>query len=101
MNMLGNLNSNLRSAEDLAKQIAKVYEKGVSDEISDLVKKGLLVIKFQGAAFYYSPTEDGIQMAERVTIELKDQEYITKLEDENKELKVKLNSIQQTLKWNV
>lgn len=93
------INNRVQSMQEVVKQISRGYEKGIAGEISDLVSKGLMVIKIQGAAIYQAADQDGILIGDRVFIELKDQEYIAKLETENKELRTKLESIAGTLNW--
>jgi ABC-type sulfate transport system substrate-binding protein len=90
-----NLNSHLHGVTEVVKHIVKEYEKVGLKEIEDLVKKGLIVVKSQGFSIYQDHASMGLVLADRVSFELKDQEYITKLEQENKELREKLDNIEQ------
>lgn len=72
-------------------------EEALLSSIKDLVASGLLVIKKSPIQFYQSPNANGdkLEVKEDIRLVLKDQEYIKRLEEENKELKEKLNRIKE------
>lgn len=83
---------------EIIRNITTEIEKGVVSELQELVNKGILVIKVQQASIYRDLLTDGLKIGTRVFIEVKDQEYIAKLEKENAELKQSLQNINDAIK---
>lgn len=72
-------------------------EEIIMKEFNELVSKGLLVVEQTEMKLFQHPMKNEIKMEQGVRLVLKDQEYIEKLEEENKELKEKLEKINEAL----
>lgn len=81
-----------------AQKAAEQKEKIILEQLNELISRGLLVVYetqpmlVQTLRDPLSP-EPRVEIVSAIKLVLKDQEYIEKLEAENKDLKEKLNSI--------
>ena len=76
---------------DAIEEFTKRKESLILEELNDLISRGLLVVEETRPVMTRSPIADKIEITQGVRLVLKDQEYISKLEAENKELKEKLD----------
>lgn len=69
--------------------VAQQTENAILEQLNDFISRGLLVVETQGPTLIQEATPTGSVLKVRNTtkLKLKDQEYIQKLETENKELR--------------
>jgi hypothetical protein len=86
-----------KTFSDMAQELAKQKENLILESLGDLVTKGLLVIEETQPVIigHWSYDQDKyiVKLQQKVNFALKDKEYIQKLEQENKELREKLNNL--------
>jgi hypothetical protein len=87
--------------EKLFKEIVsasvKARENLILTQLNDFISRGLIEVQTTGSIIVRSPDSNDIEVKEAVTLVLKDKEYIEKLEQENRELKDKLESVNNIL----
>jgi len=85
----------------LTEELMKQKESIILAQLGDLVKKGLLVCKesypFIDRALDQYSGEYKYTLRQSIVFELKDKEYIEKLEDDNRRLKIQLENIEIAL----
>lgn len=84
--------------KQLSKQVAKSTESAILEQLDELVSRNLLVIEQQQPVLVRSSNSGTMEVQSSVRVLLKDQEYIEKLEKENKELQEKLSKVESVLK---
>lgn len=72
---------------DVIPEIERQKEALLLEQLNELVKRDLLVIEQTQPVLVRDSASDGLVFRQSVRLVLKDQEYIQKLEKENKELK--------------
>ena len=72
---------------DLGQRIAKARDEKLCEQLSWFVKRGLLVVEQGPMQFIQEVDSMEIRIVQIVELQLKDKEYIEKLEEENKMLK--------------
>jgi len=81
----------------LAKELARVQNKQIDESIlgqlNDLISRGLLVVEQKSPVLVQDSGSSQIRITTFIRLKLKDQEYIEKLELENKELKKDVDAI--------
>jgi len=95
-----NINSIDTESQPINKLIeaaADARQESILAQLNDLVAKGLLTVKLGDTAFYRDHLSSALVYKEQVTLELKVQEYIVKLEKENAELKEYVAEIKRLL----
>lgn len=82
----------IHEARTVIKQLCDSQQEIIMEQIGDLVRKGILVALFEQPVIV---TDDGtnFRLTQKVKFELKEQEYIKKIEQENIEMRHKLLSI--------
>lgn len=83
--------------QDLAQKVAAAREESIMAQLSDLVAKGILVVKVQGNAFYKEADSSNLVYRESLTLELNVQDYVSRLEKENAELKEQIEGMRKLL----
>ena len=78
---------NFFTPQEVAKEISIQTENLILEQLNEFVKRGLIVIEQGPMSFVRNLNCDEIKIERTVSLVLKDQEYIEKLEAENKELK--------------
>lgn len=78
---------------DALKEIAEQRETLVMEQLNELISRGLLVVEQGPMSLMQDLVSTKILVAQQVRLVLKDQEYIQKLEVENKSLKQRLDAI--------
>lgn len=68
---------------DLTRELGAQIESFYMDELNDLINKGILVIRHQDPKFFQKSNGE-VELSQHVKFELKDKEYIEKLEAENR-----------------
>jgi len=80
--------------DGIIKDLMVQQEQLLLDQLGDLVSKGLLICERGPISMYEDVTRPySYKVSQQVKFVLKDKEYITKLEQENKELKEHLRLI--------
>ena len=88
-----------QTAQELANDIARQTEKLILQQLGDLVKAGLLVMKTGPMRLCTDPAfPTSIRLFQDVSFELKDQEYINALKAENEDLRKRLNTIREMIR---
>jgi hypothetical protein len=86
------------NGSDVIRDVMQQSQQIILDQLGDLVKKGLLVVHSDGPmlAREIDPSSDSykFKLVGSVRLELKDQGYIQKLEQENKEMRELLEQMQ-------
>ena len=92
------------TVEKVLHKLMKQKEQLLLDQLGELVSRGLLVIEETPAIFVKSLYDDlrpdgdyKFELRQTVRFVLKDQEYIEKLEKENKELQSTIDSLRAIL----
>lgn len=80
-------------ATEVAQHAAEATEKEISNQLNELISRGLLIVRTQGPVLVQDGFSSKVSVRLAVRLELKDQEYIEKLEAENETLKEKLFTI--------
>lgn len=76
---------------------AENAENSIAAQLNEFIKRGLIVVEMNESQLVQIPQSDSIEVRQAVKLKLKDQEYIEKLEAENKELKGRLEAIQKAM----
>lgn len=82
----------------VTKDLIAQKENILLEQLNDLISRGLLVIEETQPTLVRDYLTDKIILQQSVKLTLKDKEYILKLEEENKQLKEKLESIEKAFK---
>jgi len=86
---------------DVAMDIAKQQEELILESLGELITRGLLVVEKTQPVLVGRWERDRdkytVELRQNIKLVLKDQEYIEKLEKENKELNARLQAIIDTL----
>lgn len=91
-----------RSMTDLMNQVASQQEAIMVEQLNELISRGLLVVEKTEPLFVTNngyESNDGykIEYRQKIRLLLKDQEYIEKLEKENKELKEQFQKLDNNI----
>lgn len=78
--------------------ILEGIEKSLLGQLTDLVSRGVLVVEYGDYTFFQADDSDNLVFRQPVTLKLKDQEYIERLEFESAALKEILKTTQDLLK---
>lgn len=84
----------------MIKEISKQKEKIILDQLNERISRNLLVVETQPVLIHNidpDTREPKVELKQQVRLVLKDQEYIEKLENENRELKENLDRISELL----
>jgi hypothetical protein len=87
----------LQDWSKILKDVLVQKESLVLEQLSDLVKRGLLVIEQSEPVLVQDLYADKLVLKQAVRLSLKDKEYIEKLEAENTALKEQLLKIQEAV----
>lgn len=88
------------SASDVAKEVSKKTESEILRQLNEHISRGLIVIEQTQPQFVSTPEDPNkIEIRTSVRLKLKDQEYIEKLECDNKNLKDALDGIYKRHLW--
>lgn len=79
----------LKTVQDIMSQKESI----ILNQLNDLISRGLLVVEEGTSVLTYSEHSSKIELNQSINLKLKDQDYIEQLERENKELKARLNII--------
>lgn len=82
------------SLSNLEKEIREETIRAMTRELNHLINSGLLVVNEYSGTFVYNPITSGVSYYPKIIIELRDQDYIKKLEIENQTLKRALDDLQ-------
>lgn len=82
------------SLESIEKEIRQETIRTIMKELNHLISSNLLVVNESSGTFVHNPIASGVSYYPKVTIDVKDREYITSLELENKNLKEQIKKIQ-------
>lgn len=85
-------------AQTLMHKSAQAREEAILAQLNDLIQKGILVLKTNGSSFYRASDSNELIYKEQILVELKDREYIEKLEKENAEMRAYIDGIKNLLK---
>ncbi len=95
---LYNTNNTIDMFSTMANEVSNSTASAILKELNDLVSRGLLVIELgEGALVHDYSRANSLQYCQKVKVVLKDKEYIEKIEAENKELKDKINALQEAV----
>lgn len=76
------------TAREMAKQIAQSHEECLREQLAELISRNLLVAEFGPWQLVSDQSNPHMfSFRQKVNLKLKDQEYIEKLERENKEMR--------------
>jgi len=89
---LSNLSQD-RLIQELMNAAADARQESILAHLSDLVAKGILVVKPEQNALYRASDSNELVYKETVTLELNVQDYISRLERENEEMKAYIAEI--------
>lgn len=94
------VNSMTKITESLVKQISEHAEQTILDQLNEFISRGLIVAEIEQPVIvqsYLAPDQDAIKInvARKVVLKLKDQEYIERLEDKIQGLEQQLNQIKE------
>lgn len=90
------------STQEVINDVLKQQERIILDQLGELIDRGLL--EFQStqpvitSEYDYTTNKTILNLSQYGKLVLKDQEYIEKLEKENKELKTKINNLNTSIK---
>jgi hypothetical protein len=85
-------------ASDLCRETAKQTEDIILDQLNEFISRGLIVVEKGPMTLIHDSYLDKITINQSVSLKLKDQEYIEKLEGQIKDLEERLNTIMEALK---
>lgn len=74
-------------ATQIARDAAKATETFILEQLNDFVSRGLIELRMGPQVITQDMYSSKLNIAQTVSLVLKDKEYIEKLENENKELK--------------
>lgn len=77
--------------------MAAAHENALREQLSDLVSRGLLVVEI-GPQVLVQECDGKVTVRQSINLQLKDREYIEKLERENKEMREIIERLQSCLK---
>ena len=83
---------------EILEDLSKHREEIILEQLNELISRNLLVIELTQMTLTQDYESDKLKVSQGVRLVLKDQEYIEKLEKENSELKLKLETIRDSLK---
>jgi hypothetical protein len=78
-------------------ELLKQQEMILIDQLNELISRDLLVVESHQPVLTRSEDSGQVQLRQTVKLKLKDQEYIEKLEKENKTLKERINAIENAI----
>lgn len=84
-------------AQELIKQSAKKQEEYILSQLNEFISRGLIVVERTQVTFIRDEMSNEIKISQGIRLVLKDQEYIEKLEKENKELKNLISVVKLSL----
>lgn len=91
----------VNNMEGLVKEVHSAIldgiEKCILGQLTDLVSRGVLIVEYGNYTFFQAEDSDNLVFRQPVTLKLKDQEYIEKLEFESAALKEILKTTQDLL----
>lgn len=93
---LSNLSQD-RLIQELVNAAADARQESILAHLNDLVAKGILVVKPEQNAFYRTSDSNELVYKETLTLELNVQDYISRLERENEEMKAYIAEIKRLL----
>lgn len=82
------------SLESIEKEIRQETIRTIMKELNHLISSNLLVVNESSGTFVHNPITSGVSYYPKVIIDVKDREYITSLELENKNLKEQIKKFQ-------
>ena len=83
--------------QTLMQKAAEARQESILAHFSDLVAKDILVVKVEGNSLYRASDSNELVWKEQVTLELNVQDYISRLEKENSEMKAYIEEIKRLL----
>lgn len=85
--------------DSITRELYRQKDNLILEQLGDLVSKGLLICEEGPMSIYQDMSKPGhhYNLAQEVRFVLKDKEYITKLETENKELRETIERIKKVL----
>ena len=86
-----------RHSIDMADKFAAQKEAIIFGQLKEIISRGLLVIVEGAPTLVRDMASNSVEYKQSITLQLKDQEYIVKLEKENKSMKDKLDAIKAQL----
>lgn len=90
---------NINDVDALVKEVLSDFnghtERAILGQLNEFIKRGLIVVCMSGPVFTRDPSTNELVISRSVELKLKDQEYIERLETENKALKTIVDSISE------
>ena len=81
----------------IVKEISRQQEEYLLEQLQEHVSRGLIVVEKTKPRMYIEASTNKYKIEESIRFKLKEQEYIEKLEEKNRELKLKLQMINTAL----
>jgi len=85
--------------EDLLNKQTEAKEKIILDQLNEFISRGLLVIREGEKRLIKDKATNKFYITQKFDLQLRDQEYIERLEDENKALRKTLDLASDLLKF--
>lgn len=82
---------------EVSREAAKQTESLIMEQLNELISRGLLVIEMTKPMIVHDQNTAKICLHQGVRLLLKDQEYVEKLENENRAMKEQLEQINKAL----
>lgn len=79
--------------KQIAKQVAAAQESAIMGQLNELVSRGLLVVELTQMTLHQDGLSGEVKVSQGCRLVLKDQEYVERLEKENKELKAGMEAL--------
>lgn len=96
INLLDTLGANSLVSK-VAEELNKNTENAVLEELNELVSRGILVLHRGPTVVVQDPFSNKIEIRQKVRVVLSNQEYVERLESENKKMKNILDLVNQCL----
>ncbi len=84
-------------ATQIARQAADATETAILEQLNDFVSRGLIELKLGPQVITQDMHSAKLNIAQSVSLVLKDKEYIEKLETENKQLKELIKKMKEVV----
>lgn len=85
-------------ATDVAENVTRATETAISEQLNEFISRGLITLEFTQPILVRSEMSSKIEIRQQCRLLLKDQEYILKLEEENKALKLAATQLEAIVK---
>lgn len=84
--------------KDVIIKTAKAKDSAILAQLNEFISRGLIIVEEGETMLSRQQGSDEIYATQSIVLKLKDQEYIERLENENKLLRVTLDSVSDLLK---